>query len=144
MCGLYCKYHMILYNGLDHSWILGIWGGSWTLFPMNTKGQLCLFSLTERNLKRTFTFTKKKKKKSQKQNRVWCLFCRVWRLWRQHAPLQGEWGPKFLPRTTHSISASSCCNLEQCLWASVLYLNSFCVSISTEYFVCPKIIISLL
>ena len=84
------------------------------------------------------------KKKSQKQNRVWCLFCRVWRLWRQHAPLQGEWGPKFLPRTTHSISASSCCNLEQCLWASVLYLNSFCVSISTEYFVCPKIIISLL
>ena len=68
MCRLYCKYHIILYNGLDHLWVLGIQGGSWTLFSMDTKGQLCLFSLNERNLKRIFTFTKKKKKKRKKQN----------------------------------------------------------------------------
>ena len=41
---------------------------------MNTKGQLCLFSLTERNLKRIFTFTKKKKKKKAK-SKIGCDVC---------------------------------------------------------------------
>ena len=48
---------------------------------------------------------------------------------------------KLLPLELLGTSASSCCNFELCLWASVVHLDLFCVSVNRVF---PKAIASLL
>lgn len=87
---------------------------------------------TVRNSKRIFNFMKKKKKD---ENSILHLF--VASHYRGSVyPKQQEWHSSLLPpATTLSISASGH-QFWTCLWASELYLDLYCASVSK---VCPKV-----
>lgn len=76
------------------------------------------FSLAERNLKRIFTFIFLKKKG---ENSIQCLFC--------SKSLCRRCAQAFLLGATLCTSATSRRSWKLCLWASTLYLHSFCAAI---------------
>ena len=87
------------------------------------------------NQNRVFTQTKKAKS----ENSVQCVLCSKLSQ-RQRAPPSSESGPaKLLPGNyiRHVMLASNYHRFELCQWASVLYLDLFCASISKMY---PKVL----
>ena len=86
----------------------------------------------QKNLKRIFTFTKIKNKKAKIEISIRHLFCREF-LYRQCTP----WAECSLPALSwEPLSASSHRSFGLCLWASVLYLGLFCVSVNKTF---PKV-----